>query len=798
MGINMEYKIRVWKVLIGLSCMLFLIFGITPSLRVKAEKIEQSKEQIVKSDRMTMSITYGYGKYVKYSRYMGVHANITNLGEDFTGKICATVPNTNTNSILYSKDISIAKGETKEIEFTIPANFMYGLVNFSILDEKENTILKKKTRLTIENNMQVAYVGILSDDYASLNYLANEKLRTFLLKSDTFPKDEKALDMLDIILINNFNTSKLNKEQFEALKKFVENGGTLVLGTGSNANKTLNLFQDDFLTGTMKELTKETFYLDSKKEIKLTKDIQNIILEDSKVLLQQDNKHYVQKKSYGLGSICLFQFDLSLDQKLWGTAGNEIVSLIQKVFSKAKEEQLRKEYMGDSSSYSLRNTLNVVDGTNTPKVGNYAIVLIIYLFIVGPPSYFVLKRFDKRNYMWVCIPACSILFTIIIYFMGTNTRIKEPLMNFMTVTKVNDNTAQEETHFKIMTPSNKTYEVDVPADYFLAADLSDSWYNYMDEEELPDYSVEINYGADKNKITMKNMSAFESSKFKIMGTKKLAGTVTGNIKFDNFKYEGTVTNDSEYNLKDAVAIFDNAVYKIGDFKAGETKNLKDCKVFKYDLNSNYRYELTSKLLNGDPNNSDDANFKRKCYTMEYYLIENAFKGANEVFGFIEDSNESVLEHISIKKEGSHLLSFPVDVNYRKDKEIMIPNINSYYELVEGNFDYNNIINEPVTFKVQFDEEDNITSLIYSKELNTEFEHSQTNGGFYGKVLAYNYDKKGYDIIFKSEKEGVLNNIKPYLNKDNALLLQFIPENKKQTYADREIYIPTLSVTKEAN
>lgn len=794
MGVNMEGKVRVWRILIGFSCMLFLIFGIAASTNVKAAKIEESKEQTVKSDRMIMTITYGYGKYVKYGRYMGIHASVTNLGENFSGKICARVPNTNQKSILYSKNISIAKGETKEIEFAIPATFTNGFLNLSIVDEKETTMLKKKVRLTVENNIQVAYAGILSDEYASLNYLANEKTRTFLLKADTFPKDAKALDMLDIILINNFNTSKLNNEQYEALKKFVENGGTLILGTGSTANKTLKLFQDDFLTGTMKELTKQTFYLDNKKEVKITKDVQNIILEDSKTLLKQDDKQYVQKKAFGLGSICLFQFDLSLEQKLWGTAGEEIASLIEKVFSKAKQEQLEKEYMGDYSPYNITNSLNVVDSKDTPKVSNYAIVLVMYLLIIGPPVYFVLKKIDKRNYMWVWIPACSILFTIIIYFMGSNTRIKEPIMNFMTITKVADNSAQEETHFQIMTPSNQTYELNVPAEYSLTADSAEAWYS--GEEELPDYSVEVNYGAEKNKITMKNNSAFESSKFKVMGVKRMDGTIIGNIKFDHFKYEGTVTNDSEYDLKDAIAVFDNIAYKIGDFKAGETKNLKDCKAFKYNMNAVYRDRLTSRLLNGEPQDTNDANYKRKFYTMEYYLAENAFKGVNEVFGFVDNSKESILNNSSIKKQGIHLFSFPVNVNYQKGNETMIPNISSYYELVEGDYEYNNTIYEPVTFKAQFDKNDNITSLIYSKELNSEFDHSQTNGGFYGKILAYNYNTKVYDTIFESQTEGVLNNLKPYLNNDNTLIIQIIPENKKQNYADREIYIPTLSVTKE--
>lgn len=789
----MERKITIGRILFAVGFIIFLFFGTFAGINVKAAKIEKNSEKTIESDRMIMKLTYGYGKYVKFGRYMRIHANITNLDKDFTGKICVLVPDKSEESILYSKNISIAKGETKEIEFSIPVTFINGIVQFSVTDEKEEKVLEKEVRILVETDINMSFIGILSDDYSALNYLSTNKTRTILLDAETFARDAKALDMLDIIVINNFNTKKLNEQQYEVLKDFVQNGGSLVLGTGSTGNKTLQLFQDDFLTGTMKDLTKETIYFDEEKKVKVKKDVQNIILEDSKSLLQQNGKPYIQKKEAGLGSICLFQFDLSLEQDLWKTVGEKISELIQKSMSKTKQQQLKNDYQSNTGAYSASTSLSVTDSKSKPKVENYAIVLFIYLFIIGPPSYLIMKRLDKRNFIWIFVPTCAVVFTVIIYFMGSNTRLKEPIMSYMSIIKADGSSAQEEAYFQVMTPSNRPYEIDMSADYSVSAASLDSWYT--SDDNLPDYSVEINYGSEQNRLIMKNVSAFKSSRFKATAPKKINGFVTSKINFDDFKYKGTITNESEYDLKDAVAILEGEIYKIGDFKAGETKKLEECKSYKYRTNNVYGMELASKLMGKEPYNTDDANYKRRFYTLEYYLAENIYRSENQVFGFI-DKNKTLLEDIPTKKEGVQLLAFSLDVNYQKGKETIIPNITSYYELTEGSYDYNNIIYEPITFDVPFNKGDHITSLIYSKELNPEFDHTQAAGGFSGKVMAYNNDTNNFDVIFESGTEGELKNLKPYLNEENTMKLKFTPEQKQGNYTDTENYIPTLSVTKE--
>ena len=136
-------KQKLWKILLGISCVFFLLTGFVEYKTAVAANIQTSKEETVESDQLVMKITYGYGKRVKYGRNMGVWTQITNNGDDFEGKLCVLIPNNENKSIRYSKDIAIAKGETKKIEFAIPVTFANEKIEFSIVNEKKATVLRK-------------------------------------------------------------------------------------------------------------------------------------------------------------------------------------------------------------------------------------------------------------------------------------------------------------------------------------------------------------------------------------------------------------------------------------------------------------------------------------------------------------------------------------------------------------------------------------------------------------------------------------------------------------------------------
>ena len=98
------------------------------------------------------------------------------------------------------------------------------------------------------------FIGLLSDSPEALAYLngvsvnyGQMKTRTFALSERDFPEDRRQLDAFDVVVISNYQVSKLSVRQVRALMQWMRNGGVLLFGTGERVNDTLGMFAPEFL-----------------------------------------------------------------------------------------------------------------------------------------------------------------------------------------------------------------------------------------------------------------------------------------------------------------------------------------------------------------------------------------------------------------------------------------------------------------------------------------------------------------------------------------------------------------------
>lgn len=80
--------------------------------------------------------------------------------------------------------------------------------------------------------------GVLTDDPTGMQYLdglrtsaySSVSLAAMLLDETTLEDTRAGLDMLDLLLVQDFDTDRLRTEQKEAIKRWVRDGGVLVQG----------------------------------------------------------------------------------------------------------------------------------------------------------------------------------------------------------------------------------------------------------------------------------------------------------------------------------------------------------------------------------------------------------------------------------------------------------------------------------------------------------------------------------------------------------------------------------------
>ena len=186
-----------------------------------------------------------------------VEMEITNNDKDFTGIARLLVRSKSSNNYIgYDVNISIPKGSTKTYTVTVPINDIdtVSVVNVVILDRSEKNVYSEKFSGTLKAVSDYINVGVLADntddlsaldlggkkisatstsytssngDYGSVNLI-------FLTKDDIIHN----LASLDILLINNYDTSTLGDTITDKLLDWTRGGGALIFGLGKNAVKT--------------------------------------------------------------------------------------------------------------------------------------------------------------------------------------------------------------------------------------------------------------------------------------------------------------------------------------------------------------------------------------------------------------------------------------------------------------------------------------------------------------------------------------------------------------------------------
>lgn len=196
-----------------------------------------------------VNIDAGYNKRL----LVGYGAPLTltvrnNNSSNFEGYIQVIVPNCGNNNVLYEEEITLGAGESKTVSMVIGIPAPIDNINVRMTNKKHKVVWKELQKVVVSKNKNIVNIGVLSDDFSALAYadrvhfLLDDSKTTSLIEMSAadFPTDYIALQMIDCILITDFSTDLLTKDQINALSLWLQKGGLLIIGTGSTSNKTLS------------------------------------------------------------------------------------------------------------------------------------------------------------------------------------------------------------------------------------------------------------------------------------------------------------------------------------------------------------------------------------------------------------------------------------------------------------------------------------------------------------------------------------------------------------------------------
>ncbi len=770
----MKQKVKILKVLSMLMLAVFLLTNI------RTESLAKDKED----DTFTIEVEYGLDGITKRNVDMPINLTITNNSKDFVGTVRVIIPDPydESNNVAYDKDITIAAGTKKDISLYVQGNNYLTSFYVQMVNDKDQKVYSEKILCNFYENGDYAVMGILSDDYTALNYFDGVsfergyfygRLKIAELNESNLPSTSGSLAVCNYILINNYNTSKLSDEQIEAIKQWVSSGGVLIIGTGPNYQKVFEKFDDEFISGNTGELQEENINVVYEHETEVLADLLEIDVDNSDDLAIDFNAAPLEfhEKIVGNGSVVVTNFDFGLEPFTNWTNRKDMVSDSIGLMGTGTTTNILQN--GSSTSkgltYSTQEYIDVIPDIKNPSVILYGLIFLFYVVFIGPIIYLILKAKNKREYMWIAIPISAVVFTVVIFATSIMYRVWHPYSSSVTVVNFGENVISENIYGSIQSPYAKKYNIEFSDDYTgyrpYSGDSNGYYYYDEDVKTTDKYDYVINENSDGINLDMSKKKAFTTRYFSV--DKKIESSsqdISVDFEYDYSGFSGTVKNNTDYDMRSVVVIFNGKFAIIGDLGAGEVASIKadDLEVYSYSYSIYSVFEY-----------SDEYSYKgvekvrlRNMVSMvtDSYYAGDASTGI--VFGEMIDYNQDLIatKNITEYNKAIAIRTFIGEMPYEETS--YYPNILELAIASMGSYDNEGwMYDDEVEITMLLPEGSNIDKFVLMSKSDDEYSYRE-----FALVSLYNNDTGDFDIVFE-DGEIEITDIGKYISEEGYIIMR---------------------------
>lgn len=780
---------------------------------------------------LSVKVENGFSGEYKIGYYCPFMITIDNSFKDFSGEIQLAVPNDYVSDNLYAIKADISKGSKETFKVDLPIFNYLTRIKLTLVEGK-NTVYEKNVIIKPGVSTEMLLLGVLSDSSEGLGYFSNvydgtgtnQPMKIVRLDENNFPESSLALQAFNGIVINDFDTTKLNAKQYEALKQSVDAGMGLLIGTGGFSAKTFGLFTDDFIKGSVGAVRNvNTTGLSDIAKVKvaypLNLEVADVNIEGARAFAEKDGLKLIQEKTSGKGNVLIAAFDLgNIGINNWGDRQSFSNELLKRLFDyRLLSYSKGVPVVGLTTPYYLDNFLRNIPELPRPNFLLILGLLALYIVLVAPVAYIVLKKLDKREFMWFIAPLMGVLFAFVIFIAGSGSRLNEPLVNYINIMEAEaDGNASVTSFASVFSPDRR--------DITVSGKKNEKLIPMLNVNNDPGMSMETKDRKISAKITMGEKSFIEYKDngvgstriLSINGSRKLIGGLKCEVNRSEGDFKGTITNQTGMDLEGVLILFKNSYIKVDKLKIGETHIINEKQNKTYTdywqmLNEIFPDPYSIKKSIATMSDAEvlkvRTDFQRR-QIIEGYSQTMGTTDAAKVFAF---SGSHIAPQILINGKNTKNYEKTViigraEVSYKNGNSVFIPsgvilpklkptNISSGVSLnIEAGFLYGNGADAEIYYEI--DKKTKVTELMLSATIS--------NGSTYGKPMVpgnpgtpgitsgtfkefiWDYKTEKWVSLEAKNRTFKGNDIMSYLGNDNVLQLRYETLNG-------DVTVPQISV-----
>lgn len=533
----------------------------------------------------------GINNKIKYYTPLPLKIEITNNGSAFSGDLVIDVPESYSFGSASIYPIDLAEGETKTIEVYLnglsddylysgnqPDMFYFyegGVEEGKVVDytgtknvrpqyfEQEATFIYT---LTENSDRLSAFLRLGQDAPYSVEIFHLNQLKGF-----NFPSDVKGLEMADMLVVDEHNLTDFSEGEQQAIYNWVMQGGTLLVGASDQVEASVGSFKQ-YLPLTL-STERINVSAESLKELSdggiFTQGIDVYQAEEKQGsirLLAVDDTVLASAKTIGKGRIIQTTFSLG-DQPLASMDGYG--KLLSKLFNlNAMSTTVYHPYDNEYMKMEIAS-VNELFPSFEVSATILIVIIIIYILIIGPILYFILKKMDKREHAWWLIPVVSIGLSICLFIFGAKDRLMQSQIQQSAFYKVNEDKSLTG-HYVESILTSQSGDFVFTTDEQTTAVASRNTNGMGGNVGRIHEKSYVEQHANGSTITLKNLNYWSVQSVVGETTIQDAGNLDVQLTLKDGRLEGTVKNNFPFKLNDVAVWSGTREFELGDIEANKT------------------------------------------------------------------------------------------------------------------------------------------------------------------------------------------------------------------------------------
>jgi len=404
--------------------------------------------------------------------WMAISVTLVNDGEPTEGTLAA-----DTDAGAVQRFIEMPAGARKVVMLYLQPEAFQRRVTVQYREPNGTVEAQVETRVLEQVSTQFAVVGdgagtlrpqlTIGDDIGLPPPLA--------LTPADLPERSEPLEGISAIVWAD-DSSTLNEAQRLSIERWVANGGQLVVVGGpdwqarSAAFTEILPLEDLTAVDDVPQSPLASWTGSDEAPIESATVSTGTLRDDARSLITaEDGTILGSMRTVGGGRVILLGSDLATDPyRGWEGSPRLWTRLLP---SNAALEQFFGGGFagGPDAQNAMGSALGNLPSLEVPPAELLLAVIVAYILIIGPISYLVLRRIDRRELAWVTAPLLVVLFTACSFGIGNSMKGSEVIINQISLIRSAGpgQAASIESYAGVFSPDRATYDLTVEADALL-------------------------------------------------------------------------------------------------------------------------------------------------------------------------------------------------------------------------------------------------------------------------------------------------------------------------------------------